>query len=41
MAQPDPGGGGDKEIPITEGIILFLISAFGLGIKTFSKKDKK
>ncbi len=27
--------------PITEGIIFLIISAVGLGIKTFSKKNKK
>ena len=27
--------------PITEGIILLLLGAVGLGIKAFSKKDKK
>lgn len=31
---PDPG------FPITGGIMLLIAAAFGIGIKTFSKKNK-
>ena len=37
---PDPGGGGNRW-PITEGIILLIVGALGIGIKAFSKKSKK
>ncbi len=36
-----PGQGGGPKAPITEGIILLVAAAIGIGIKTFSKKHKK
>ena len=39
LLQPTQGGGG--RAPITEAIILLIAGALGIGIKTFSKKDKK
>jgi hypothetical protein len=40
LLQP-PGQGGGPRAPITEAIILLIAGALGIGIRTFSKKDKK
>ncbi|MCK5101289.1 MAG: hypothetical protein KAR17_00685 [Cyclobacteriaceae bacterium] len=40
LLQPGPGPGGNRW-PITEGIILLIVGALGIGIKAFSKKSKK
>jgi len=40
LLQPGPGPPGNR-VPITEGIILLLAGAIGLGIKTLTKKNKK
>lgn len=36
-----PGQGGGPKAPITEGIILLVTAALGIGMKTFSKKNKE
>ena len=36
---PGPGPGQGR-VPITEAILLLVVAAFGLGIKTFSRKRK-
>ncbi|NJN28158.1 MAG: hypothetical protein HC819_20395 [Cyclobacteriaceae bacterium] len=45
LLQPIEGGplpgDGEAQTPITQGIILLVLSAIGLGIKTFNKKYKK
>jgi hypothetical protein len=41
LLQPTQGGGERGQAPITEAIILLVAGALGIGIKTFSKKDKK
>lgn len=40
LLQPGPGPGLGR-VPITEGIILLVAGAIGLGIKTLAKKNKK
>ncbi len=40
LLQPGHEPPGDR-VPITEGIILLIAGAIGLGIKSLSKKNKK
>ena len=40
LLQPGPGPGGNR-YPITEAIILLVVAALGIGIKSLTKKDKK